>query len=66
MIGVRVYLSSGDDFYLDCSLDQAALLFAGEGLVEVGQRYVNPAQVAQLTVEQIPSIHSPERLREVA
>ena len=65
MIGVRVYLSSGDDFYLDCSLDQAAaLLFVKpEGLVEVGQRYVNPAQVAQLTVEQIPSIHSPmERL----
>jgi hypothetical protein len=47
---------------MDCDLEQAALLLVGAGLVQVGHRYVNPEQVAQLTWEVIPSIESPERL----
>ncbi|HEY8309027.1 MAG TPA: hypothetical protein VIG47_00660 [Gemmatimonadaceae bacterium] len=58
-------LSSGDSFYVDCSLDQARDALMGEGLLEIGGRFVNPAQVAQLTWEVIPSIESPERLQEV-
>jgi hypothetical protein len=63
--GVKVTLSSGDAFYMDCDLEQAALLLVDSGLVQVGHRYVNPEQVAQLTWEVIPSIESPERLQEV-
>ena len=64
MIGIRVSLSSGDMFWLDCSLEQAMSALDHEGLVEIGGRAVNPQQVAQLTIEQIPSIESPERLEE--
>lgn len=64
MIGVRVGLSSGDSFYVDCPLEQAITAFRGDGLMEIGGRAVNPAQITQLTLEQIPSIESPEVLHE--
>ena len=67
MIGIRVALSSGDVLWLDCDLEQAmtALSPTGSGLVEIGGRAVNPAQVAQLTIEQVPSIESPLKLEAV-
>ena len=64
MIGVRVALSSGDLFWLDCSLPEAMRALRGDELIEIGGRAVNPSQVAQLTIEPIPSIESPERLSE--
>jgi hypothetical protein len=60
-------LSGGEIFWIDASLNDAAeLLDGGAGMVAVGGRFVNPLQVAQLTYEQVPSIESPERLKEVA
>jgi hypothetical protein len=62
VIGIRVALSSGDVFWLDCDLSQAMSALRGDEMIEVGGRAVNPVQVAQLTIEQVPSIESPERL----
>lgn len=64
--GVRVSLSSGDVFYVDAGLEEVRgvlgpAAYARE-LVLVGSRYVAAAQVAQLVVEEVPSILSPERL----
>lgn len=64
MIGIRVALSSGDMFWLDCNLEEAMRALKGDGLIEIGGRAVNPAQVAQLTIEHVPSVESPIRLQE--
>jgi hypothetical protein len=63
--GVRVYLSSGDSFYVDASLEDvvAHLRLEQLGLLaQIGDRWVNPSQVAQLTVEQVPSVERAESL----
>jgi len=68
VIGIRVALSSGDVLWLDCALEQAmtALSPTGPGrLVEIGGRAVNPAQVTQLTIGEVPSIESPLKLEAV-
>ena len=69
--GVRVALSSGDVFWLDCSLDEAEYAFncgalQDLALMRVADRVVNPRQVTQLTFELVPSIETPHRLKEVA
>lgn len=64
MIGIRVALANGENFWLDCDLDQARAAFNNVGLVEIGGRVVNAAQVAQLVIEPVPSIESPARLTE--
>lgn len=65
MTGVRVALSSGDFFYVDATLDVLVnWLFEPEGVVRVGGRYVNPQQIAQLTVVDVPSVEIPETLKE--
>jgi hypothetical protein len=62
--GVRVWLASGDSFYIDGSLDQVKALLDSDGLVEVGTRYVNPRLVCQLTWEAVPSLETPEPIGE--
>jgi hypothetical protein len=63
-VGVRVSLSSGESFYIDGSIAQAAAaLDRGRGrFVAVGGRWVNPHQVCQLTSENVPSLETPETL----
>lgn len=68
---ICVALSSGDTFYIDATLEdvQAELNIAlsMRALVQIGERVVNPFQVAQLTVEkQMSTIHTPETLKEAA
>lgn len=60
--GTRVALASGDHFYVDALMDDVVGVLSAGGLVALGRRYVNPALVAQLTFERIPSIEIPERL----
>lgn len=69
--GVRVALSSGDVFWLDCTLDDAQYaLNCGAlqdlALMNVADRVINPRQIAQLTYEPVPSIETPHPLKEVA
>ena len=68
-MGVRVWLSSGDSFYVDAGLEdvQAELNVAlsMRALVQVGSRVVNPHQVCQLTLEAVPSLETPEPLEQV-
>lgn len=76
MNATYVSLSSGDSFYVDAPIVDVRYFFerslidgdpAGQIFVLLGSRYVNPRQVAELTVvREIPSIHSPETLKEAA
>lgn len=65
MLAVRVSLSSGEEFYVDAPLEDVRDLFTGSEFVRVGGRIVNPAQVAQITIDRdVASIHTPETLEE--
>lgn len=71
---VLVSLSNGDEFYVDAELIRVAShLYHGrrrdagfaDHLVYLGNRLVNPRQVAQLqAVRDYPSIFTPETLEE--
>lgn len=61
--GTRVSLASGDHFFVaDADPADVHAVLKGRSLIALGHRYVNPALVAQLTFERIPSIEIPERL----
>lgn len=62
MIHTRVSLSSGEFFYVDAEPDALVDRLNNKGIVSVGGRFVNPAQVAQITREEMSTIHTPERL----
>jgi hypothetical protein len=64
IMGVRVYLASGDSFYVLSSLQQVAHLLtpSKRGYAAIGSRMVNPQQVCQLTYEAVPSVEIPEQL----
>lgn len=59
-----VSLSSGERFYVDADRDDVVGVLSAGGLVRIGGRYVNVSQVAQITVEHMSSIHTPEKLEE--
>lgn len=69
MIATRVYLSSGDSFYVDADKDEVVgvlgagrVVLSSARLVAVGGRYVNPLQVTQILSEEMSTIHVAERL----
>lgn len=78
MIYTRVSLSSGEFFYVDADLEELEGYLTWELVgeddhdpwerrdpfrrVRIGSRLVNPAQVAQITREEMSTIHTPERL----
>ena len=68
--GVRVSLSSGDHFYVDAEFIKVAHRLFGNGrvfpcLIPVGNRHVNPVQVAQLEYHrEIPSVEVVETLED--
>lgn len=61
---ICVALSSGDSFYVDAPITELVSALAAEGWVSIGKRYVQASQVAQLTVEEMSSIHTPEKLEQ--
>lgn len=73
MTATFVSLSSGDTFYIDAPPSRVANKLqvaratgprAGT-MLKIGDRWVNPGQVAQLVpTREIPSIHVPERLED--
>lgn len=60
--GIRVSLSSGETFYVDAEIGEVAAVLSKRALVRVGSRFVNATQVAQITVDNVPSIETAERL----
>lgn len=64
MKAVRVSLSSGEDFYVDAPLEDVAAAVNKVGLHQLGSRFVNGDQVAQLVVAECPTIFTPETLEE--
>jgi hypothetical protein len=65
VIATCVSLSSGETFYVDAHIDDVVALLGDANLYRlaaIGGRYVNPLQVAQITVEPMSTIHTPEKL----
>ena len=63
--GVRVYLSSGDSFYVDAPLEDVVAHLRIEQpalFAQIGDRWVNVRAVCQLVVEVVPSVETPELL----